>query len=296
MIINPAIFVNKYSGGSQKTLKKVRNIIKEHNLTIPIYTNEEASTKEIICEIEKNYNTIIGIGGDGTCNNIINLIDLKKTKFGIIPGGTGNDFVKMFPKMQPLKFLRNIQSAKTTEVDVWEIKLNNELKTKFISCIGFGLDAEVAYRAKTINWLKGFPKYLVASIQTIFSAKGRRLKVITDSITFEDEFIFCAIGNGQSAGGGFRLTPHAKVDDSTMDVCLVKSASTITLLTMLPRALTGSHLSHPLVTYNKTKNFTIECVEGVPLHVDGELLGRDIKIAEINLHPDKLQLLIPSND
>ena len=292
MIIKPAIFVNKYSGSSLQTLKRVRNIIKQQNLSIPIFTNEESSTNEVIGEIEKNYNTIIGIGGDGTCNNIINLIDLKKIKFGIIPGGTGNDFVKMFPKMQLQKFLQNIQSAITTEVDVWEIKINNELKTKFINCIGFGLDAEVAYRAKTINWLKGFPKYLVASIQTIFSAKGRRLKIITDSNTYDDEFIFCAIGNGQFAGGGFRLTPQAKVDDSTLDVCLAKSASTITLLTMLPRALTGSHLSHPLITYNKTKNFTIECVEGVPLHVDGELLGKNIKIAEINLQPDKLQLLI----
>ena len=40
--------------------------------------------------------TIVCVGGDGTCGNVANAILHSNTsvRFGVIPGGTGNDFAK----------------------------------------------------------------------------------------------------------------------------------------------------------------------------------------------------------
>ncbi len=45
---------------------------------------------------EKGYRYIIGVGGDGTVNEIARpLVNKKDVVIGVIPAGTGNDFIQI---------------------------------------------------------------------------------------------------------------------------------------------------------------------------------------------------------
>lgn len=290
---NPSIFLNVYSGRFNKLNREVQKYFCNSKKSIPIYTNQIKSTEKVIEDLSNKYNLIVAIGGDGTINNIVNYIDLKKNYVGFIPGGTGNDFTKMLNKNTVESFFNNLSLSNIIEVDVWEIKLNDGTKQKFINNLGFGLDAEVAYYSRTVTWLKGFPKYLYSAIQTVFSAKGRVVKVKTEKQELTEKIMFCCIGNGQFSGGGFRLTPFAKFDDGELDICIVKNAKVGTLLKVLPDGITGKHILHPLAIFLRGKNIEITCNEGIPLHADGELLGKEIKNAKIKLLKDKLKIVVP---
>ncbi|MDA0986346.1 MAG: YegS/Rv2252/BmrU family lipid kinase [Bacteroidetes bacterium] len=289
---NPAVFINIYSGKGLKILKIIKQIIESDKLAIPVFTNATSSTKEVLQKISKKHSTLFVVGGDGTCNNVINNIDLKKNKVAFIPAGTGNDFVKMLKQVPLRNLLNNSFSTKVIESDVWSVELDDNQKQYFINGLGFGLDADVAYSATKIKWLKGFPKYLFAAIKTLFTITGREIRIITNSESITSTISFCAIGNGQYAGGGFKLTPEANISDSQLDICLVKIASTFTLFKLLPRSLMGTHILNPLVKYFKDSEIKIECDGGIPLHADGELLGRNIKWAKINLISDKLKVIV----
>lgn len=45
---------------------------------------------------EKGYGFIVGVGGDGTANEVARpLVNRKDVVFGVIPAGTGNDFIQI---------------------------------------------------------------------------------------------------------------------------------------------------------------------------------------------------------
>ena len=58
-------------------------------------TTRPKQATQIAKDISQSGQTqIIAVGGDGTINEVFNGIDPEKDVFGIIPAGTGNDFIE----------------------------------------------------------------------------------------------------------------------------------------------------------------------------------------------------------
>ena len=89
------------------------------------------------------------------------------------------------------------------------------------------------------------------------------------------------MANGSRAGGGFLLTPAARLDDGALDICYADGLSKLGVLNLLPRTINGSHVRQKSVTVTTGTNIEITVPDGAPAHIDGEVLcerGRHFKI------------------
>jgi diacylglycerol kinase (ATP) len=98
------------------------------------------------------------------------------------------------------------------------------------------------------------------------------------------------VANGTRVGGGFFLTPQAKLDDGLFDICYAGGLSRLETLKLLPRAIKGTHLDHPAVTSARSPTVTIVVEDGVPAYVDGEVLCTGGRHFELEILPGALRV------
>jgi len=221
--------------------------------------------------IKKGFRKIIAVGGDGTINEVVNgIVRSKKSEvvqFGIIPVGGGNDFAKNFHMGSSIeKNLKILLQGYTRSIDVGRIEDNY-----FINALGLGFDAEVAEYSNKIRFLNGLPRYMLAILKTLAKLKPRKIRIELDDEKINLSILLISIGNGFSTGGGFLITPHAKVDNGYFDICIIKSLRIFRLLKLLPTVIKGEHLKYPEVQIKHTKKIKIKTEFPIPIYCDGEL-------------------------
>src|SRR5674536_126536 len=90
--------VNPIAGnGFAKTIvPKLKEMIKKHDVDAEIVFTERSGHATELSELylKRGFRYIIAVGGDGTFNEMSrSLISRKDVTIGIIPAGTGNDFI-----------------------------------------------------------------------------------------------------------------------------------------------------------------------------------------------------------
>jgi len=96
--------------------------------------------------------------------------------------------------------------------------------------------------------------------------------------------------NTSTYGAGMPAVPHALIDDGHLNLLLASQFNRLQTLLMLPRLLTGTHLSHARIKCAPFKSALIKSAANVPVAADGETLGdaRDIKL---QVMPQALQVV-----
>ena len=93
-IINPVAG----NGFAKSIVPKLEEMIIKNNISAELaYTERSGHATELSAGyLEKGFSYIIGVGGDGTFNEIARpLINKKNVITGLIPAGTGNDFIQI---------------------------------------------------------------------------------------------------------------------------------------------------------------------------------------------------------
>jgi diacylglycerol kinase (ATP) len=242
---------------------------------------------------------IVSVGGDGTINEIANGITGSSKILGIIPAGSGNDFIKSVgvPR-KPLQALQTLLQGVTRTVDIGTVRCTptregggNFEPRLFVNGVGAGFDAAVAARTREIPFLSGTALYLVAVLQTLGNYAPPNFRIQFDGSSREGRGLLIAVGNGKCAGGGFYLTPEAKVDDGFLDICSVDDKNVFQILSLMPRVMRGKHHNVPGVKFFKEKKLTISADERFYVHADGEIVGANVRCAEIGLHTSRLSVI-----
>jgi diacylglycerol kinase family enzyme len=109
------------------------------------------------------------------------------------------------------------------------------------------------------------------------------------------EGLLIAIGNGTCAGGGFYLTPDAKIDDGLLDVCSVDRKTLLQILSLMPRVMRGKHHNVPGVKFFREKQLTISAEDQFYVHADGEIVGANVRRVEVGLRAIQLRVISSGN-
>ncbi|MCQ3915207.1 MAG: hypothetical protein MJ195_00055 [Mycoplasmoidaceae bacterium] len=108
--------------------------------------------------------TIFVIGGDGSVNEVLNGIqNFETTTLGILPFGSGNDFVRVLgmDNPDPIKLVEGyINHPEVKKVDF--LLLND--KYRAINEIGLGLSAEVILMRNKMKHFKPKTQYKIATL------------------------------------------------------------------------------------------------------------------------------------
>lgn len=214
---------------------------------------------------------VVAIGGDGTAFEVACGLMNTGVPMGIIPAGTGNDFIKTvcIPK-KPLEALDFILSHEPRPVDVGG--LNDRL---FLNVCGTGFDVTVLdYTLAAKKYCRGILPYLIGLVRGIAHYKPVHVRFTADGITEERDVLICSIANGRFFGGGIAICPEAAADDGLLDLVVVEHRPRWKLPFYIPALLTGRVLKLSFASHKRCRSVEIQS-RGMRLNMDGEILNMD---------------------
>ena len=271
-IVNPTA-----GGGHGKIiLPELEQQIATRSLNAEIVLTERHGHATELSEkyLERGYTHIIAVGGDGTMNEVAKpLIRQKEVSTGLVPAGTGNDFIQI------LGFPDRFNDA------LWEVFFSQNIITMdagkvnglhFLNGMGLGFDAQVAAE----NYVEpgevakgnGKGKYIWHILKTLLFFKECRVTITSRGTKNETDCFINTISIGRRFAGSFFLTPGAIANDGLLDVCMIKKLNLLQRLKILTMVPKGTHINDNKVDYYQTEKLTIDFGKKVPFHVDGELL------------------------
>lgn len=269
-IVNPAAG----NGYALKIEQQIQAEITRRNLTCSfVHTDRPGHATELARSAADTSECtgVIAIGGDGTAYEVACGLMNSGVPMGIIPAGTGNDFIKTvsIPK-KPLEALEFILTHKPRPVDVGG--LNDRL---FLNVCGTGFDVTVLdYTLAAKKYCRGLLPYLIGLIRGIAHYKPVHVRFTVDGHTEEREVLICSIANGRYFGGGIAICPEATADDGLLDLVIAEHQPRWKLPFLVPTLLMGGIDKFSFTTHKRCK--TVELYsEGMRLNADGEVSNID---------------------
>jgi len=282
--------INEKAGGkrSAKAKKMIAEILDKRNIEYRFHTTEyRKHATEITRELCKNgAKTIVAVGGDGTINEVVNGLDDLTVNFGIIPCGSGNDFVSSVNiPLDVEKALELILSGNTRPTDFLVCD-----GIRGINIIGTGIDVEILRRCENSKILKGKVKYFISLIISLLKFKFYKFRLSSDKETERSALIICC-GNGRIFGGGIPMCPKAIADDGKMDFIVINQMKRIAIPKYLIRLMKGKILEQEFTDFTLCDDVSAIFDRPISVEIDGEIYD-DIKF-DVHIEKGKLNLYRP---
>ncbi|MFN8178101.1 MAG: diacylglycerol kinase family protein [bacterium] len=230
----------------------------------------------------------VAVGGDGTAHEVVNGLAGTETTFGLVPVGSGND----------LALALGVPSTVDAALDVIAARRERRIDLGrfdddryFANSLGLGFEAQVTIESRKVRGLSGFAIYLWAVVRALAKLRCPDLRLVVDGQEIVGRRLLVCIGNGPRVGGGFLLTPDATNADGLLDLCIVDAMGRLRVLRTLPKAISGTHVSLPVIRMMRGRTIEIESKEGFPFHADGEVIDVARRRLRIEVRAAMLKVL-----
>lgn len=219
-------------------------------------------------------------GGDGTlCKTVLAVMALPEEQraraaVGVIPMGTGNDFVSNF-KNKELFFDIDAQiNSAPCKIDL--LKCNDVYS---INMVNIGFDCHVVCKKSEIEkkaWVPRKLAYVMSLLITLIKKPGVQMEVAIDKAKrLPKKLLLTTLANGAFCGGGFNSNPTAVLNDGQIDCIAVRNVSRTKFLTMVGSYKKGLHLGENFKTildHFKCRDAHLYFEDETPVSVDGEII------------------------
>jgi YegS/Rv2252/BmrU family lipid kinase len=284
------VIVNPFSarGRTERKWETIRLALKAHFREFKyVFTEKPRQATEIASGLLRDgFDLIIGVGGDGTMNEISNgffsddsgrAIN-RDASLGMIPSGTGSDFIR-FMKV-PREFEESvalIKNSATKKIDIGKITYGGAKNRSqyFINVADFGLGAEVIRRMSSVpSTRRGALTYYRGLLATLLNYRSKHVTLTIDGRrTIQGEYLIGAVANGRIFGGGMIIAPQAEADDGYFDLVLVEHMKKLEIIGNTRLLYSGTIARNPKVTMIKARHITVESAQEVYTEFDGEVGG-----------------------
>jgi diacylglycerol kinase (ATP) len=289
-------FIYNPSAGRGRTgsyLDRIRNKAEEYweNPEFRI-TQKESDIEEFARSAAQDFDLVVGCGGDGTMNLVVNGIAGSNAHLGVLPLGNGNDFAKAIGLPgDPLKALELIRTGKRGTLDL--IRCRGDSETWCVNTLGIGLDGWANYYASQYQNVRGQAVYVLGILKAVYHFRGSNMRLIIDEEKMDKQLLMVTVCNGPEEGGGFKVAPGASNSDGLIDLLTIEKMSVARILWYLPKFLFQPGKKLKGVRRVRCKKVTIESETPVAVHCDGQGLGTDIETISAEIRPGILQVIVP---
>ena len=224
---------------------------------------------------------LVVVGGDGMVHLGVNAIAGSGMPFGtvplgIVPTGTGNDMARALgvPAHDVPAACATVLAALESGgrlIDAGRASAEGTSRW-FAGVVSAGFDAAVNERANAWRWPRGKARYHLAMLRELASFRAINYTVTADGETWQQGAMLISVANGQSIGGGMKVTPDAVLDDGLLDLFIVSRLSRTGLLKVFPKVFSGGHLGHPAVHIRRVRKVELSA-DNVVAYADGERIG-----------------------
>lgn len=235
-------------------------------------TGEGDATEAARAAVERRFDLVVAVGGDGTMNEVIAGIAEQdfRPKLGIIPRGTTNDFARA------LSIPRDIHKATEiiTEGESMALDLGKVNDKYFINIAGGGDLTELTYDVPVkLKTILGQLAYYIKGIEMLPFLKPTHVRMEYDGNVIDEDIMMFLISNTNSVGGFEKVAPDAKVDDGYFDLLILRKTNLAEFIRLATLALRGTHIDDKNIIYAQAKRINVEPYDKMQLNVDGEYGG-----------------------
>ena len=243
--------------------------------------------------VNECFTHFISVGGDGTLNELVNGIifsckttdgynweKIQSIKIGIIPSGSGNDFIKNLGYKTITELQKLVDQDHSFLVDVGFSQYLDRNKNKaerfFINVSDVGIGGEVVINKEKLPLaFPGEINYLIAIISTFLIYKKKRIRVNAQEFSWEGKVLNFVVANAKYFGNSIGIAPHAEISDGKFAITTVGNISLIDYFKNIGTAKKCKKINHPEVVYTESKELFIENIDSSPLTIDmdGEFIG-----------------------
>jgi diacylglycerol kinase family enzyme len=259
---------------------------------------------------QQGFELVIGLGGDGTVNEIANglLLDGPNPEgplLAAIPGGNGNVFARNMglsenPMEATAQILNAINNQKFQEIGVGRIATNN-ISRWFLFNAGIGLDAavlaEMEVRRASGKAVSDFA-YATLALRELFARTDRKhgsLSLVSDSGEVQRNAHFALIVNLAPWAylGSKALNPLPAASHHTaLDVYAPTSLAVSSVLRLASRAIAGKSAENDRNVIALTNQKQVHIQAEIPLwiQVDGDVIAQSTELTATHV-PIALKVL-----
>ena len=264
------LIINPTSGG-EKALdykEKLENKAKEYFEYIETKITEKAKDATAFAEeaSKENYEAVIVFGGDGTVNEVISGIAERDyiPKLGIIPGGTGNLITKLLEISQDIdEAIDQLDFNKTNAIDIGKAN-----KSYFGYIFSVGSLPEAIHNVEIEDKTKyGVLAYAINTIKSVIKDEVFNIKIETENGSYEGEAsqVLVLLSNYYADKKIFEENK-----DGYANILILKNASIISKLSLIPDLLKGDIVENDNIEYIKAKDITISSDTKLESDIDGD--------------------------
>ena len=283
--------INPNSGTSRKTSipELAYNILSENGSELYfVYTNEQGHVAQIIDDVAgQGFDVVIGVGGDGTINEVADAVRPTDMTMGIIPMGSGNGLARSLDiPMDPEAALEVIRKGYIKRIDCCEAN-----GVPFFVTFGVGFDAQVtaSYDQKSF---RGPLSYVLSTVDQFIKHKSSLYRLHLNGEMIEQKAFLVTCANADQYGNNAIIAPEAELDDGLFDVVVIRNMSLLKAPQVAINLFTKNINESASIDIYRTDHLIIEREEADYAQVDGELLELGRRI-EISIQKQQLPILVP---
>jgi YegS/Rv2252/BmrU family lipid kinase len=280
------VVVNPSAGKGRDLTRHVESALDARSINYEIRTSEDAdSIGGIIAEGRSlGYGAFLAVGGDGTANLIVNqLLDTawrQSPTLGILPAGSGSDFVRTFAIPNELEAAADhLLDDLRYPVDVGCLS-GSFGRRYFLNAANAGIGARTVVEAERLPDWMGSRRYLAGFWSALARTAPGDINVDCDNRTITTTGWNVVIANGQFFGGGMNVAPRAAAGDGLFDVQVYSGPRRIAPV-VIRRVVRGTHLTHTAVRRTTGRSVAVEIPDAWLVEADGEIVGEGPFRAEV---------------
>ncbi|MBQ1388691.1 MAG: diacylglycerol kinase family lipid kinase [Clostridia bacterium] len=290
------LIFNPSSGKSaiRQELWNVVNILVKGGYDVTVYpTQRKLDCRDQVRERAAEFDVICICGGDGTLSEAIQgLADIPLDKcatLGYIPCGSTNDFGSSLeiPFEIPLAAER-LCTGKPMLCDCGRFNGNPYL---YISAFGMFTDVSYETPQRMKNQL-GHAAYIIEAIRRLNNYSYSHIKVESEEINIEDDFVVGFVSNTTSIGGmKNRFEYEPLLNDGLLECIMIKNPVLPSDYQAILSAIVAQDLDCPNIVKFTTRKVTLTSSEPIKWTTDGEDGGSHTKTV-IEVIPDAYRIIV----
>jgi len=264
LIANPA------AGGGRtgRALEGVRQTLTElgldHHLEL---TRSLEHARELATAAAAAGEVAVAFGGDGLIGAVADAARRCDGVVGVLPGGRGNDFVRVLGiPLAPREACRILGSGTIRNLD-----LGLAGDKTFIGIASCGFDSEANRIANETRLVHGKLVYAYGALRALVSWRPATFEIRLDGGQPRRMTGYTvAAANSKAYGGGMLLAPDASLEDGLLDVVMVEDVPKLRLLRLLPTVFKGEHVRQRNVHVLRAAEVQITASRPFTLYADGD--------------------------
>jgi YegS/Rv2252/BmrU family lipid kinase len=242
--------------------------------------------------VAQGYHVVVGCGGDGTLNELVQGLVGSQTALGVLPLGTANVLARELRiPLDPLGAADILIAGQTRRIDVGMAG-----ERAFLMMAGIGLDAyvveEIEAGPRRVPRLLKAPALFLTTLRRVLTDRGAPMELTVDGQTVRGRVLMVVAGNIRNYAGVFQIAHAAVWDDGVLDLVIIFGGSLLDKLNSFLAILRRRATDRRRIAYFRVREAHIVAAHPAPVQADGDLVG--VTPMTIGIRPVALRIVVPA--